>query len=292
MELFSFIDGFWNKNTLAGATAIFVLVIIYRLLSKTLLKHFEEKGVKQDERKNFFLFWRYGWYTLGIVLLLVSFSGSIAGLGISAAFLGLIMGWSLQAPVTGLAGWLMIILKRPFKIGDRIIIAGITGDVTDINLTHIVLNQVGGTIGGEERSGRAVLIPNATLFGQIIYNYTSESHYLLDEVVINVTFESDMEEANKILLLSAEEVTGDVMRKTNEKPFIRTEIMEYGVRLRLRYKAFAKDRQRTTSEISVRILKGFRASDKVAFAYPHTEIVYKPDTNTRIDANGTNSIKS
>jgi len=40
----------------------------------------------------------------------------------------------------------------------------------DVTLTHIILNQVGGTVGGEERSGRAVLIPNAIMFGQVITN--------------------------------------------------------------------------------------------------------------------------
>lgn len=280
MDFATYFGSFFNRTTFVGILFLFGIAILYHFLTKALLNHFEEKGLKSDERKNFLLFWRYGWYGVGILLVLVGFSGSIAGLGISAAFLGLIMGWSLQAPVTGLAGWLMVILKRPFKIGDRIIIAGITGDVIDINLTHIVLNQVGGTIGGEERSGRAVLVPNATLFGQIIFNYMSESDYLLDEVVINVTFESDMDEANRILILSAHEVTSDVIRKTNEKPFIRTEIMEYGVRLRLRYKALAKDRQRTTSEISSHVLKWFKDSKKVAFAYPHTEIVYQGGIKT------------
>ena len=38
------------------------------------------------------------------------------------------------------------------------IIAGITGDVTGISLTHVILNQVGGSIGGEEKSGRGILV--------------------------------------------------------------------------------------------------------------------------------------
>ena len=66
-------------------------------------------------------------------------------------FLGMILGWSQQAPVTGIAAWLMLILKRPFKIGQRVIIAGITGDVVDITLTHVILNQVGGTVAGNGR---------------------------------------------------------------------------------------------------------------------------------------------
>ena len=79
----------------------------------------------------------------------------------------------MQAPVTGIAAWLMLILKCPFKIRDRVIIAGITGDVMEITLTHVILNQVGGTVSSEERSGRGILIPNAILFGQTITNYTN-----------------------------------------------------------------------------------------------------------------------
>ena len=66
-------------------------------------------------------------------------------------FLGMILGWSLQAPVTGIAAWLMLILKRPLKIGQRVIVAGITGDVVDITLTHVILNQVGGAVAGNGR---------------------------------------------------------------------------------------------------------------------------------------------
>jgi len=89
------------------------------------------------------------------------------------------LGWSLQQPVTGIAAWLMIILKKPFKIGDRVVIAGVTGDVTGITLTHVILNQVGGSIGGEERSGRGILIPNAILFQHMIINYTLDQEYML-----------------------------------------------------------------------------------------------------------------
>ena len=43
------------------------------------------------------------------------------------------LGWSLQRPVTGVAAWLMVMIKRPFMIGDRIIIQGVRGDVLEIS---------------------------------------------------------------------------------------------------------------------------------------------------------------
>lgn len=187
----------------------------------------------------------------------------------------MILGWSLQAPVTGIAAWLMIILKRPFKIGDRVIISNIIGDVTDITLTHVILNQVGGTITGEEKSGRTVMIPNATLFQQIIFNYTRRSRYILDEVPINITFESNHKEAEKILLDSAFAVTKDIIERTGQKPFVRLEISEHGSRLRLRYQTLATDRQMVSSKITKIILEEITKNKNIEFAYPHTEIIYR-----------------
>ena len=264
-----------NREALIAALVLVAIWVFYRLATRALKRYVLGKSLKADDARNFLLIWRYIWLGVGIVFVIVAFSGSLAGLGVSAAFLGLIMGWSLQAPVTGIAAWLMVIVKRPFKIGDRVIIAGITGDVVDINLTHIMLNQVGGTIGGEERSGRGVMIPNATLFSQVIYNYTSESRYLLDEVLVSVTFDSDLAVAEKLLLDAAEEATEKIIQRTGEKPFVRMGITEHGVRMRLRYKAEAKDRQRISSDITRGVLHRVRGESGVSFAYPHTEIVYK-----------------
>jgi small-conductance mechanosensitive channel len=258
---------------------VFVLLIVfvaYRMVTRTLRKHLLAKSHSPENVQNFLFFWRYAWFGVAAVFAIVTFSGSIASIGISAAFLGMIMGWSLQAPVTGLAGWLMIVLARPFKIGDRIIIAGIIGDVTDITLTHVILNQVGGTIGGEEKSGRGVLIPNATLFQQIIYNYAFETQNLLDEVPIMITFESDYREAERICVKAASEVTKDIIAHTGTQPFVRSEITDWGMRLRVRYQTVATDRQRISTEICVCILEGFKASKRVEFAYPHSEILHRP----------------
>lgn len=195
--------------------------------------------------------------------------------GISAGFMGMVLGWSLQAPVTGIAAWLMIILKRPFKIGDRVIIAGIIGDVMDVTLTHIILNQVGGTVGGEERSGRAVLIPNAIMFSQVIMNYTLQQDYILDEVPVRITFDSDWEEAERILVESAKSVTKDLIEKTGDQPFIRAELFDAGVLMRLRYKVEPPNRQEISTYIVREIFREFGNCSKVEFCYPKSEITYE-----------------
>jgi len=264
-----------TKGYMYGIITIAVLLLMYRVATKAMKRYIMGRVFKPENADNFMLLWRYVWYGIIFIFVLTSFSGSIAALGISAAFLGMIMGWSLQAPVTGIAAWLMIILKRPFKIGDRIIIAGITGDVVDITLTHILLNQVGGTIVGEEKSGRSVLIPNAILFQQIIHNYTLATRFLLDEVTINITFDSSMKEAEKILIKAAKKVTKKIIAEIEQQPFVRAEIVDSGIRLRLRYKSLATARQYTSSEMTKVIIDSFNKNPNVRFAYPHSEVIYQ-----------------
>lgn len=266
-----------DDSVFLGALAIFSLWTAYGYLTRLLRYFFRKNAFRPEEAQSFLLLWRYVWLGGGVILAIISFSGSIGALGISAAFLGMVLGWSLQAPVTGIAAWIMIMTKRPFGIGDRIIVSGITGDVMDINMTHIVLNQVGGTVSGEERSGRGVLIPNATLFSQVIHNYTYESKFVLDEVAVLITHRSDFEEAKRILLDAAERVTADIIRETGEKPYIRVEISpEHGIRMRLRFRTLATDRQRISSEITEIVIQEFADRyDRVEFSYPHTRILYR-----------------
>ena len=264
------------RGPVTSVLTLVAMFLLYKLLKRPIRRYLEARAQKPENVQNFFLIWRYLWIGVGFVLVLIAFSGSLTGLGISAAFLGMILGWSLQAPVTGIAAWLMIILKRPFKIGDRIIISGIVGDVTDINLTHIILNQVGGTIGGEEKSGRGVLIPNAILFQQVIYNYAFETNYILDEVVLNLTFESDLDEAERICLEAARQVIGEIIEDTGQQPFIRAELMDWGLRIRLRYQTLATDRQKISSEIAQIVFREFARNEKVEFSYPHSEVLHRP----------------
>ena len=263
------------RSPVLTVVVVAALWIAYLVSTKALRRYFRRSAQKPENVQNFLLLWRYAWLGAAVIFVGMALSGSIVSLGISAAFVGMILGWSLQAPVTGLAAWLMIILKKPFRIGDRVIISGITGDVVDITLTHVILNQVGGTIGGEEKSGRGVLIPNATLFQQIIFNYAFESPYLLDEVPVLITYESDFDEATQVLRAAAHQVTREIVEASGQEPFVRAELADSGIRLRLRYQTVATERARIATEITQRIIAEFNRNKKVEFAYPHTEVLHR-----------------
>jgi len=189
-----------------------------------------------------------------------------------AGFAGLLLGWSLQAPVSGIAAWVLVTLKRPFRVSDRVLFPsiGLLGDVKQVGLMYTVLNQVGGAVGSEEAIGRDILIPNAMLFSQVAINYTpkAEAAYFLDEVVIRMTYDSDWDAAEEILLSAARAATGEVIKETGQEPYIRSDTWDYGILLRLRYMTMAKERPRITHEIVKHIFKAVQRDPRVDMAIP------------------------
>jgi small-conductance mechanosensitive channel len=207
-------------------------------------------------------------------ILALAYGAGLRSIGgtVGASLIGMLLGWSLQAPVSGMAAWALISLKRPFRVGDRVLFPSLAllGDVLEVGLMYTKLDQVGGSIGSEEAIGRNILIPNAMLFSQVAINYTPKqlAAYFLDEVVIRLTYDSDWDAAEKILLSAAKEVTADIIRETGKAPYIRSDIYDYGVYMRLRYQTLATDRPRIGHEILKRIFLEFQANPRVDFAIP------------------------
>ena len=264
---------------LPAALALVVIFIIYKMAKGVVLGAMRAQNRRTVQIRRVHSLLKYAFLLAAIILMIVSLSGSFAAMGISAAFLSMILGWSLQRPVTGVAAWLMVMIKRPFQIGDRIILQGVRGDVLDISPTHILLGEVGGTIGGEESSNRIVLIPNAVLFDEMVINYMDtgdheEAKFILDEVPVRISYRSDYRLSEQTLLNCAVEVTREIIEETGESPFVRAELFHSGVTMRVRYQSIAVERERIASDIVGRIIEAFEQDDKIEFAYRHLSLEY------------------
>jgi small-conductance mechanosensitive channel len=266
--------------------SVIIAFTVYKLVANLIRAAiFNSKGTEGDVKMIVGL-WRVAVIFLALLALL-SFYFQLGIIGtVIGAFGGLFLGWSLQQPVSGFAAWLIVTVKRPFRVGDRIQLPsqGLVGDVVDVDPMYTVLNQVGGAVGSEDPVGRYILIPNAMLFGNIIINYTpkaiEEEHlprldkmrastYALDEVVARLTYDSNWDEAESIMLNAARDVTSNIIKETGQEPYIRSDMYDYGVWLRLRYMALALDRPRIKYEIEKRIFEAFQKNEKVDFAIPY-----------------------
>jgi small-conductance mechanosensitive channel len=263
-----------------GILSIIVMATLFKLMTRSLRAYTRKHAFKEENERTFIRCWQYGYVFAATAICVTAFSGEFQALGITMAFIGSIMGWMLSAPIKNIAGWIFLIASKPLKVGDRVIFGDITGDVTDINMNFIVMDQVGGTTVGEDSSGRGVLVPMSWVFDRVVNNYSMElpSHeaekkYLLDEVVVRITYDSDWDEAERILKESAMEVTADAISDTGGKPYIRAEFFPSGVFMRIRYKVSPTDRQRTWSEIVRRCSQKLDRSDKVFYSFNKSNVL-------------------
>ena len=267
---------------LPGALVLTLTVLLYKITKRFVLAAMRRQGRREVQVHRAHSLLKYAFVLSGIVLLGISLSGSFAAMGLGLGFLGMLMGWSLQRPVTGVAAWIMVMMKRPFQIGDRIIFQDVTGDVLDISPSHILLGEVGGTIPGEEASRRIILIPNALLFDQMVINYAhtdsfEEAKFILDEVPVRISYRSDFRLTERTLIDCATEVTREIIEETGETPFVRAELFHSGITMRVRYQSIAVDRERIASEVLGKIIEAIHQNDRIEFAYRHVTLEQPPD---------------
>jgi len=247
-----------------GLTALFSLATLMRFAGK-------KKPVAEWMMVNR-LYWLLG--------ILAFFAVVFYGLGVLgkvstllSLFGGMIIGWSLQQPLSGLVAWVLINLRRPFRPGDRVQFPKLelTGDIKNIGAMYMELNEVGGTIGSEEAVGRSVFIPNAMLFDHVAINYASahEAPYILDELVVRITYDSKWDVAERILIDAARQVTKDVIEATGTTPYIRSELYDYGVYMQLRYQTRVNDRAKTSYKITKLIFEEIQRNPLVDIAIPY-----------------------
>lgn len=115
----------------------------------------------------------------------VQIGPALAGLGVA----GFIVGFALQETLANFASGLMILMYRPFDVGDQVEVAGVTGQVRLMSLvsTSIVTFD-----------NQRLVVPNTKIWGDVIRNVTAEKNRRVD-MVFGIGYEDDIASAEKIL---------------------------------------------------------------------------------------------
>lgn len=219
----------------------------------------------------------------------------IEGFDSVSTFLGLLsagLAIALRDPIVNLAGWLFIIWRRPFDVGDRIQVGQDQGDVIDIRIFQFTLMEVGNWVNADQSTGRVIHIPNGKVFQVAQANSSKGFTYIWNEIPVLITFESNWEKAKQILTdiatkdadalsQAAEEKVRLAARKfmifyTHLSPVVYTSIADSGVLLTIRYLCEPRRRRATAERMSEDILEEFAKCDDVDFAYPTYRLYSNP----------------
>jgi small-conductance mechanosensitive channel len=124
-----------------------------------------------------------------------------------------VLGFALQTPITSLIGWVYILVREPYRVGDRIRIGDALGDVIDVDYLDTTLWELGGEhLSGFHPSGRVIKFPNANVLEQPVYNYSWPLFpYIWNEIKFQIGYDSDLAFVSETMRAAAEEEMGAVM---------------------------------------------------------------------------------
>jgi small-conductance mechanosensitive channel len=298
VSLIKFKDSF--VNFLPKLFTAFLLIILAQVLNR-LLKPVLGKLLKGFDRQEALL--AVFSLLLNVVAVLAALSilvGSVSSFITSLGLVGLGITWALQTPILCFTGWILINIKRYYRVGDRIRVNDIYGDVTQIDFLNTVVWEYGSTwFTAEQPSGRLITIPNSLVLQTSVFNYTRDFEYIWDEVAVSMSYESDLVFTKVTVLKAAHQILGDSMADPirRYKEILKKSKLDYGiseepevfitfedswVNLNLRYLVPARERRGTKNAILEGIFSEFAKPENAARIKP----VYPRSQIQQIDKSG------
>lgn len=123
---------------------------------------------------------------LGAVVVSLSIlAGDAAALLGSVGLIGLALSWALQTPIESFTGWFLNSLRGYYRVGDRIEVGDVFGDVYRIDVLTTTVWEAGGpgkAVAGAQPTGAMITFPNWEVLRSNVVNYSREFPYVWDEL--------------------------------------------------------------------------------------------------------------
>jgi len=265
---------------LTSLVVLLTFLVLRRLLLKGLLRTIEEPSRRYTVSKLI----NYGLGTVATLLIAQAWISESVDFGTWLGLLSAGLAIAFRDPLVNVAAWLFILVRQPFKVGDRIEIGEVKGDVVDIGMLTFSLLEIGNWVHDDQSTGRIIHVPNGSVFQKPVASYTHGFDYIWNELHIIITFESDRSRARdlltEILWQQSERTRDDVKRQiatTSQKymihykhltPIVWVAVEDNGVCLSLRYLCHARQRRSSAHELWMATLAVFAKESHIDFAYP------------------------
>lgn len=197
------------RTLLLGAISVVITIAVAKGIRVYLINQIENKPARYNLTRVLNLVTFLAVVIIGLTVLSANWYTALVSLGV----LSLILGFALQTPITSLIGWVYLLIRQPYKVGDRIEIGNARGDVIDVNYLDTTLWEFGGPyLSTQHPSGRIIKFPNSLVLNETVYNYSWPLFpYVWNEIKFNIAYDSDLEFVAKTMEEVVEEELGEKM---------------------------------------------------------------------------------
>jgi small-conductance mechanosensitive channel len=251
-----------------------VLALVIILVLSDIWRRITFRYVGDPRRRRQFLVLRR--VVIGVLIAIVLVLGFVSEFSSLATFAGFItagIAVGLQAVLLSVAAYFFIIGRYGIRVGDRISVAGVTGDVVDIGLIRLYLMELAGTGVDLYPTGRIVVFSNSVLFqtGTPLFKQIPGTEYGWHEVVVSIAPEGNHKEAEDKLIAAVNGVYAkykdeiqrqhaDIERRVDIQieaphPDARLQFSDTGLELRVRYPVEIRKAPDIDEEMTKRVLE-------------------------------------
>jgi small-conductance mechanosensitive channel len=239
-----------------------------------------------------FMLVRNAVFLIGASVILLIWLGFGSNFTVAMGILGAGIAFASQETIGSFAGYLNIVTGNLYRIGDRIRIGSVTGDVLDISMLRTTVMEIGEWVKAEQYTGRIVTVANRAVFSDPVFNYTQRWHYLWDEITVPVTYDSDWRRVQEIMLDHAEDYTTHLQEpaqtelrklagrypiyKETVAPQLYVVMTDNWIEMTLRYVVDPRERRKVTGELHRELLQHFEREPDITVASATFEIVGFP----------------
>jgi small-conductance mechanosensitive channel len=177
-----------------------LLVFLSKRLSKILVKRVLNKYIKDTGVSDSIgTIFRYSVIIIGFITIFQSAGFDLSTLGLLAGALGVGIGFGLQNVTNNFISGIIILFERPIKVGDRIEVGDINGDVYSISMrsTTVITND-----------NISVIVPNSEFINSAVINWSHNDRRVRFKIPIGVSYNEDPERVRKLVLEVAKEHSG------------------------------------------------------------------------------------
>lgn len=216
------LDFFWS--VVIALIVWFVGAKVIRFIRKLVRKAMERRDVDKGVTQFTDSMVKYGLYIVLIIVILNVFGIQTSSVAAAVASLGLTAGLALQGSLSNFAGGVLILILKPFKVGDYIIedTHNNEGTVSEISIFYTRLKTL---------DNKVVVIPNGTLANASLTNVTTSDKRQID-LTFGISYDDDLKKAKAILQHIAE-TTEERVKDTDIQIFVR-DLAESSVNLGFR----------------------------------------------------------
>ncbi|PYJ36621.1 MAG: mechanosensitive ion channel protein MscS [Verrucomicrobia bacterium] len=198
-----------GRRIIRAAALIVIVIAIAKAISVYALGRIEDAAIRFTLQRVEHLLVALLVALVAVSIIFVNWYAALTALGVGSIIIGL----AVQTPMKSFIAWIYILVRQPFRVGDRIKIDDATGDVIDVGYLDTTLWEFGGQyISGDHPSGRTIRFPNEKVLDSIVYNYSWPLFpYIWNEIKFQIAYQSDLEFVAKTMQRIVEEELGEEM---------------------------------------------------------------------------------